>query len=121
MKGVHYVSLGQWPPALYVTDDKRAYQRFIKKHCGPAASRCTPFPDINCGSCQKLEGGQDCVFLICIGPQKDAAELAGTLAHEATHAMRWLFEHIGEHSPGTETEACLVEHIVRNGLKALAA
>lgn len=121
MKGVHYIDLGQWPPALYVTDDKRAYQRFIKKLCGPAAAKCPPFPGTNAGCCQKLADDSDCVFLISVGPQKDAAELAGTLAHEATHAMRWLFEHIGEHSPGTETEAYLVEHIVRNGLKALAA
>lgn len=61
------------------------------------------------------------MILICIGEPGDAYELAITLAHEAVHAMRWIFENVGENRPGTETEAYLVEHIMRHGPKALAA
>jgi hypothetical protein len=120
MKDVHWIDTGQWPPALAVIADKRAYKRFIRKHCGDHAADCPPFPGTNAGLCQKLEDGSDCIFVIAVGEQKDQIELAGTLAHEATHAMRWLFEHIGEKDPGTETQAYLVEHIVRNGMRALA-
>lgn len=121
MKGVHYVDLGPWPPALYVIGNKRAYGRFVRSMCGKNAKDCTPFPPANGGACQKMEDGQNCVFIITVGAHTDVIELAGTLAHEATHAMRWIFEHVGETSPGTEAEAYLVEHIVRNGLKALRA
>lgn len=120
MKGVHEIDLGQWPPALVIIADKRAYKRFEKSHCAPG-SEVTPFPGENAGACQKWTDGPKCLLVITVGPQENQIELAGTLAHEATHAMRWLFEHICEHSPGLEAQAYLVEHIVRGGLKALAA
>jgi uncharacterized protein YjaZ len=56
------------------------------------------------------------LLLMGIGPHPNRDELAVTLAHEATHAMRWILEHAGEKQPGTECEAYLVEHIVRQAL-----
>lgn len=43
------------------------------------------------------------------------AELAGTIAHEATHCVCRVFEHIGEEPEeiGEESRAYLTEHIVR--------
>jgi hypothetical protein len=118
LKGLHRIDLGQWPQAMYVTDDKRTYNRFIRERQGKVTD---PFPPSNGGNCQMMtqKSTGSCIFLIAVGPQDDAIELATTLAHEATHAMRWLLEHVGEDSPGTETQAYLVEHIVREGLKAL--
>jgi hypothetical protein len=120
MKGVHRVDLGQWPPALFVIGERRAYQRFMRAHCGGKAADHPPFPAPNGGHCQKLVQDRACIFLIVVGEQRNRDELAITLAHEATHAMRWLFEHIDEKRPGTEAESYLVEHIVRGGLKAFA-
>jgi hypothetical protein len=119
VKGLHRIDLGQWPQLMYVTQDKRAYNRFMREKQGP---KFKPFPPRNGGSCEMMtqESSGSCIFIISVGPQDDATELATTIAHEATHAMRWLLEHIGEHSPGTKTQAYLVEHIVREGLKALS-
>lgn len=120
MKGVHEVELGQWPQRAYVIGDRRSYRNFMIDRCGGKIADHPPFPTGGGGSCQKLTSGHSCVFVICISQQDTLAELACTLAHEATHLMRWLLEHIGEKEPGTETQCYLVEHIVRHGLTALA-
>lgn len=119
MKHLHRIDLGQWPPLMYVTQDKRTYNRFMREKQG---DEFKPFPPHNGGSCEmmKQESSGSCIFLIALGSQDDQTEFASTLAHEATHAMRWLLEDIGEHNPGTETQAYLVGHIVREGMKALA-
>ncbi len=117
MKGIHWIDLGQWPPALAVVSDKRAYQKFMLKHCD---TKVNDFPPRNGGLCRKMVDGTDCIFLIVVGPQSDPINLACTLAHEATHAMRWIFEQIEEREPGVEAQAYLVEHILRGGLNALA-
>jgi hypothetical protein len=118
MKHVHVVDLGQWPPACAIIGNKRAYHRFMRGKCGGDA-KVHRFPKPNAGHCEMLAHGQECWFVIAVGAHEFGSELACTLAHEATHLMRWLFEHIGEKAPGTEAEAYLVEHIVREGLKAL--
>lgn len=79
------------------------------------------YPVPNGGHCQKMtQKSGACMFVIVLGPQSNLHETFYSLTHEATHAMRWILEHVGEHRPGIETEAYLVEHIVRRCLKALA-
>jgi hypothetical protein len=118
VKGLHEIDLGQWPQRMYVTADKRAYNRFCREKQGKVEQ---PFPPQDGGNCQMMtqESTGWCVFLIAMGPWSSTLELASNLAHEATHAQRWLLEHVGEHSPGTETQAYLVGHIVREGMAAL--
>jgi hypothetical protein len=120
VKGIHWINTGQWPQAMAITGDADAYRRFMRKYCGKEHENDPPFPRFNGGLCQKLEDDVgNVIMFIAVGKQKDRAELACTLAHEATHAMRWMLEHVREKEPGTETEAYLVEHIVRHGLRAL--
>jgi hypothetical protein len=120
VKGVHWIPSGQWPPAIALIDSRRSWRAFAKKYCGNNANDCASFPPKHGGCCQKLEDGAACIFVILVGEHDDQIELASTIAHEATHLMRWLFEHIGEDEPGTEAQAYLVEHIVRLGLQALS-
>lgn len=118
MKGVHPIDLGQWPPACRLFTDKRSYNRFHKEQTGQAPP--IPFPPANGGCCLQLSHPDGRAWLmIAVGPQDSRDELSVTLAHEATHAMRWILGHAGEGEPGTETEAYLVEHIVRQALAAL--
>lgn len=62
-------------------------------------------------------------LIIVIDPKqlKEATivETAGLIAHEAAHAARFIFEHIGENTPGMETEAYIVQAIVGDSLMAL--
>jgi hypothetical protein len=117
MKGIHWIDLGQWPPALAVTGDKRAYNRLMRDRQCPNPQ---PFPRPRHGLCQHMENEEgETLFVIALGEYADKIEQAAALAHEATHAMRWILEEAGEKEPGTETQAYLVEHIVAHGLKAL--
>lgn len=119
MKDIHRICLGQWPPSLYVTKDKQAYDRFLKHVCEKGSSPA-PFPPPNGGLCQKFEDPDgSAMFVIAVGKQRSRSELIRTIAHEATHAMRWILEHASEEKPGVETEAYLVEHIVAQSLDAL--
>jgi hypothetical protein len=121
VKGAHEIDLGQWPCGMVVITDKRTYNRYIRMMCGKHAVKSPPFPETNCGNCQTLEQPGACFIVISIGKTPDDAERILTLVHEATHAMRYILEHALEKNPGTETEAYLVEHIVRQGMKALSA
>lgn len=120
MKGIYWIDLGPWPPACVIIENKASYRRFMRQQCGKDV-QMQPFPGHNSGLCQKLESPTSCIMMIVVGTQDDQIELAGTLAHEAAHATRWLFAHIGEKEPGQEAEAYLIEHIVRHGLRALTA
>ena len=118
MKGVHWIDLGPWPTGLAVTNDKRAYGKFMRAKKVPNAQ---PFPRPRHGLCKHMENDVgEAFFVIALGKFDDKIEMAASLAHEATHAMRWILEFVGEKKPGTETEAYLVEHIVKNGLKAIS-
>lgn len=119
MKGQHRIDLGQWPPACYLFTEKRAFNHYHRQQTGTEPP--LPFPPKDGGCCLHMENPSgEAILMIAIGKSSSRDELAITLAHEATHAMRWILEHAGEDSPGTETEAYLVEHIVRQGLAALA-
>jgi hypothetical protein len=120
VKGVHWIDLGPWPPGCVVIDNEDSYRRFMRQKCGKDVV-VQPYPPKDGGLCQKLDGPRSFILMIVLGPYSDQTELAGTLAHEAAHATRWLFEGVGEKAPGQEAEAYLIEHIVRHGLKALAA
>jgi hypothetical protein len=120
MKGVHWIDTGQWPSALAFVKDEAAYRRVMHAHCGKDCE-LRAWPHRDGGFCQQLadDTGKS-VILIGMGKQKNKTEAALTAAHEATHAMRWILAHAAENEPGTETEAYLVEHIMRGVLNALA-
>lgn len=119
MKGVYEIDLGQWPAAAFLITDKRSFAGFHRKRTG--INPPTPFPSRNGGCTIYLEDEPYAIMIIAIGPQADRDEFAITLAHEATHTMQWVLDHAGEQKPGTETQAYLVEHIVRQCLKAVPA
>jgi uncharacterized protein YjaZ len=119
VKGVHWIEPGQWPVHMALIADEKVYRRFMRVYCGPEEAP-HEFPRLNAGHCQQMnDRAGNMMLVIVVGRQSNRSELAVTLAHEATHAMRWLMEYVGEHSPGTESEAYLVGHIVRQSLAAL--
>jgi hypothetical protein len=103
---------------MAVIGDESAYNRFVKSWCAGYAP--VDFPRRGGGNCQQMENAAgDMMLVMVIGKQPNRTELMLTVAHEATHAMRWILEFVGEKSPGTETEAYLVEHISRQAFHAL--
>lgn len=115
-RGLHWICLGPWPAALAITSDEAAYNRWVKRNSTPSA--CA-FPKA-CGWTQKFARDDGTmVIMIAIAPKMRREGIIISLAHEATHAMRWILDHAEEKTPGIEAEAYLVEHIVREGMKRL--
>ena len=51
----------------------------------------------------------DMTAIVCIAPNKPTASVAALIAHEAVHVWQHYRDHIGETSPGSETEAYAVQ------------
>lgn len=118
-KGLHSIDLGQWPPAMVLTADKRAYSRFMREKQG---NEFSPFPKPGGGHTELMVNGKGLAYImLAIGPGEDQRELICTIAHEAVHAARFLFAHVGETEPSKEAEAYLIEHIVRKALTIFVA
>lgn len=113
--GLCWIDLGQWPPALAVTANERAYDRFMRAKQGADFS---PFPSPGGGHTELMVNEKGLAFIIiAVGHDGDDDELICTVVHEAVHAARFLFHHVNETEPSKEAEAYLVEHIVRRALR----
>lgn len=74
------------------------------------------------GCCHRLVKNGMMVLIISMADKRfPKNETAAIIAHEATHAMRFIMEKIGEDEPGLEQEAYLVQQIVQDCLYALDA
>lgn len=60
-------------------------------------------------------------YIICCnpGPNLNWPDTVAMIAHEAVHVCQYLWQQIGEHTPGQEAEAYLVQSIVREILKEM--
>ena len=120
MKRVEYFDAGQWPIHIGFTASEKAFKRELKRlQCEDTnflnsdhASATTHFLD---GS-----EGSFCA-IICLGScdNYDMSQVAALLAHEATHVAQRLWRRIGEHEPGDEAEAYLVQFITQQCLNEL--
>lgn len=72
--------------------------------------------------CHKMtRAGMMVLIISMIDKRWPKNETAAIIAHEATHATRFIMEKIGEEYPGFEQEAYLVQQIVQDCLYALDA
>lgn len=69
----------------------------------------------NFGATHTITGLKDigCLLIVGLPKSKLTAAHAALAAHEATHCCQSIFESVGEHSPGHETEAYLLQDIVQ--------
>lgn len=60
-----------------------------------------------------IAGQSQCICLVCIRPDKKEtiAAVVGLLAHEAYHVVNSRLEQLGEHSPGQEVMAYLIQFV----------
>jgi hypothetical protein len=109
--------MGQWPPQVGVTNNRRAFNRFMR---GKQGVRHASFPKTGAGYTELMtEDGSNGHIIIAICPKSKGHDLACIIAHEAVHAARFLFHYVAEEEPSKEAEAYLIEHIVRHSLRHL--
>lgn len=97
---------------LCFSDDD--FQKILKDHSIDIKANAL---DIGIGETHYISNGREGIIVLALDLEEcdsSPAYLAGVLAHEATHCVNRIFEHIGEEPEdiGEETRAYLTEHIV---------
>lgn len=64
------------------------------------------------GQVHELERGQRCLLVVCLRTQsRKIEEIAGILAHEATHCFQAIARYMNEHTPSKELQAYAIQMI----------
>ena len=116
-RGVHHLDSGMWPIQIFVTDDRNGFHNFLHRndleHPGFPTDR-----GVNGSAHVWVRGGEPLV-LVVIDPGLSDKDAPFVTLHEAVHVSDFMFEHIGETKPGTETRAYFVEWLTRETLRVL--
>jgi len=114
--GYYHVDCGHFPSQIKLCFSNETFQRVLKDH--GITEKATAL-DEGIAETHYLTDGKQAVIIMafdlaeCV--EEDPAFLAGVIAHEATHCVCRIFEHIGEAPDeiGEESRAYLTEHIVK--------
>ena len=114
--GYYHVDCGHFPSQIKLCFSNETFQRVLKDH--GITEKATAL-DEGIAETHYLTDGKHAVIIMafdlkeCV--EEDPAFLAGVIAHEATHCVCRIFEHIGEAPDeiGEESRAYLTEHIVK--------
>jgi len=114
--GYYHVDCGHFPSQIKLCFSNETFQRVLRDH--GIAEKATAL-DEGIAETHYLTDGREAIIILafdlaeCV--DEDPAYLAGVIAHEATHCVCRVFEHIGEppEEIGEESRAYLTEHIVK--------
>jgi len=111
----YHVDCGHFPVQIKLCFSNEDFQVILSDHGIPA--KATALDEGIAETHYLTDGKQGIIILVFDLSECDegAATLAGTVAHEATHCVCRVFEHIGEEPEdiGEESRAYLTEHIVK--------
>lgn len=114
--GYYHVDCGHFPTQIKLCFSNETFQRVLADH--GIAEKATAL-DEGIAETHYLTDGREAVIILAFDLKEcvdeDPAYLAGVIAHEATHCVCRVFEHIGEppEDIGEESRAYLTEHIVK--------
>ena len=114
--GYYHVDCGHFPSQIKLCFSNEMFQRVLADH--GIAEKATAL-DEGIAETHYLTDGKHAVIIMAFDLKEcvdeDPAFLAGVIAHEATHCVCRIFEHIGEAPDeiGEESRAYLTEHIVK--------
>lgn len=117
MRTVAYSDMGIFPLYLGFTTSRKAFAREMKRL---EVDDCSFLPNDHSAAATHYLTNRDMLVVIIAMPKakgKSQEQVAGLIAHEATHVAQQLWEHIGEKQPGAEAEAYLVQHITQFALQ----
>lgn len=114
--GYYHVDCGHFPSQIKLCFSNETFQRVLRDH--GITEKATAL-DEGIAETHYLTDGKQAVIIMAFDLKEcvdeDPAFLAGVIAHEATHCVCRIFEHIGEAPDeiGEESRAYLTEHIVK--------
>ena len=114
MKRVHYIDAGQWPVHIGFTNNEAAFNKEMKRlKVKNADFLASDHADASTVSLIGEKGSLCLIVTLGSCEGKTMAQVAGLIAHEATHVAQRLWEHIGEDNPGTESEAYFIQMVTQ--------
>lgn len=116
----YHVDCGHFPVQIKLCFSDQDFQMILKDH--GIQAKATALEEGIAETHYLTDGKQGIIILVFDLEECDeGAILAGTVAHEATHCVCRVFEHIGEEPEdiGEESRAYLTEHIVKQITQAI--
>lgn len=112
--GAHitYFHMGAWPVYVGFTMSREAFAKEMKRLSCPDVDFVNPGATATMHTFVK-DGTATCIIAFDKQKGRSPEQEAGLIAHEAIHVAQELWERIGEHHPGREAEAYLVQQIVQ--------
>lgn len=111
---IAYFNMGPWPFYCGFTTSKKAFAKEMERL---GVDPVPPFfgaAHANATVHYLEKDGCPTMIVTMVKPGKRSTEqVAGLLAHEATHVVQELWAQLGEREPGREAEAYLVQMIVQ--------
>ncbi len=114
--GYYHVDCGHFPAQIKLCFSNEMFQRILLDH---GITQKASALDEGIAETHYLTDGKEGIIVLAFDLKEcvdeDPAYLAGVIAHEATHCVCRVFEHIGEPAEeiGEESRAYLTEHIVK--------
>jgi len=114
--GYYHVDCGHFPVQIKLCFSNDTFQKVLLDH--GIMHKATAL-DVGIAETHYLTDGKEGIIVLVFDmnelKDEDPAYVAGVIAHEATHCVCRVFEHIGEEPEeiGEESRAYLTEHIVK--------
>ncbi len=108
---MYYYNLGFLPTYVGYCPNKKSWKKEMER----LGIKDEPYPETH-GRCTRFIKDSDHTVIICINPREETTEVqvVGLIAHEASHAVDYICEDIGEVSPSSEFKAYLTQFITQN-------
>lgn len=118
----YHVDAGHFPVHIKLCFSDKEFQKILKDH--QVLGVKTNALDIGVGETHYFSDGKYGIIILALDLEEcsdDDVYLAGLIAHESTHCVCRVFEHIGEmpEEIGEESRAYLTEHIVKQLTQAV--
>ena len=120
--GYYHVDCGHFPAQIKLCFSNETFQKILMDH--GIAMKASAL-DEGIAETHYLTDGKEGIIVLAFDLKEcvdeDPAYLAGVIAHEATHCVCRVFEHIGEEVEdiGEESRAYLTEHVVKQIWKGI--
>lgn len=115
------VHLGPIPIWLYVASDERQFDNLIRHlRVDPASKFMRGHSLATTHLLGRTRFGSTAVCICMRRVSKLGIITVGLAAHEASHAADFIFETMGEDSPGEETKAYLIQYITQATLEIVS-
>jgi hypothetical protein len=121
-KGMRYPCLGPWPGFIGFCFDEKVFHKEMERLGIKEKVDFLASPHAHASLHHFTSKGNGRMYILALGPTKGRSkeQIAGLIAHEATHIVQRMREDIAQGQPlGDEAEAYIVQMVVQDALQFL--